>query len=553
MQHPKVFCIGDLNIDLFTHAGTGQQKNTGLVFGEEHSAKKIYYSLGGNAANFAAAISSLGTNTYLASAIGRDIFSSPIMKELGKRGMKPLLKRYDLPNGVSNIFVSESGERAILSSKGCLTELQCRDIENKALPKLREGDIVFFGGYFHMLGMHRGFPELLRRIRTKGAKIFFDACFDTSEKWKVGHFLGLVDCFFLNEVEMRKICGTKNVANAVKKLFSMGARRIVLKKGAKGSEFFSADCHETMAAIGGRAMNATGAGDFFNAGFTFGFLRGFSIINCLLAGNFVASQKIYGEGYACTSRRQLDSFLARRNLASVEVVKDYSAMSRRAAGIIAKQLGEKPDSVLCLAAGKTPTGTYRTLVKMFRRGNADFSRASFIELDEYLGLHDIEDSFGHFLENNLFGKVNFRRKNIFMFSQNPINLNAECRRFDSLVKNCGIDLLLLGIGENGHIAYNEPGTAFSSRTHIVKLSPKVLGQRGKKFLGPAPRHAITLGLKAILSASKIVLIASGSKKAKALQRAMNWKPGPKVPASVLQLHGNAAIIADNRAAKYLRK
>src|SRR3989344_429145 len=172
MRTPRIFSVGDLNIDLFTHT------NAAARFGEECRARKFYYSIGGNAANFAAAAAGLGLDTFLVSAVGKDIFTPFLKQELKRLRIKPLLLQSHSQNGVSNIFVRGDGERAIVSSKGCLLEMNCAFASRKILPGLSHGDIVFFGGFFHMPKMGKGFASLLRAIRAKGAKVFFDACFD---------------------------------------------------------------------------------------------------------------------------------------------------------------------------------------------------------------------------------------------------------------------------------------------------------------------------------------------------------------------------------------
>lgn len=542
----RVFAVGDLNIDLFILS----EKN--FVFGEEKKADEVYFTLGGNAANFSVAASALGIKTSLVSALGKDIYSSFILQALKKYGVEPLLMRSASPNGVSSILVRPGGGRAIISSKGALLELDSVTVSQKLLPRVKSGDAVYFGGFFHLPRLRKGFAALLRKLRRKGCLILFDATFDEYNKWGVKGFARLVDYFFLNHVELEKITGTSVTLKAIKILFGMGFGNIVLKQGKKGASFFSkrekANCH----ALKVKAYNSTGAGDFFNAGFVYGLSKNYSHRNSLLCGNLVAAKRISNKGYFVASKKMLEQFLEKQRLVEVKVATNYNSLSKKTASMIIGQLRDKPSSVLCLAAGNTPIGTYKRLVSAHNKGLMNFSKATFVELDEYL-CGKSEDSFAYFLNKNLLEKVNFRLKKVFMFDRTAFNVHSMCRKFDGIIKKRGIDLLLLGVGENGHIAYNEPGTPFTSNTHIVKLSKRLLRGRRKKFLGSPPTHAVTLGMKQIMSAKKIVLIASGRKKARAVALALNSRPSPALPASLLQLHGNSAFIVDKRAATLLSK
>lgn len=542
---PRVFSVGDLNVDLFTHTASAS------VPGEEHRAEKFYCSIGGNAANFAVSLSALGEKVLLVSVLGKDLFTEFLSGALGRFSVDTVLLRSKKQNGVSNIFVSPGGERAIISSKGCLSELSCAAVKRKIVQKLSAGDIVFFGGYFHLTGMRKGFSGMLKAIKRKGALVFFDACFDEFGKWKTAGFLGQVDALFLNRLELRKITGSRNERKAIAWLFSRGVKSVVLKRGAEGASFFSCTELFDAPAFQAKALNTTGAGDFFNAGLVHGLLRDFSPRNCLLCGNFVAGKKVSSAGYYVPSKRELDAYISCKNLAEVEIVENYSALSRRVSRLIIEQLREKPDSVLCLAAGKTPLRAYSLLVRAHRRGLVDFSRAAFIELDEYLGLENHVDSFAHSLAKNFLDKVNFRKRNVFLFNQHAKNQSAECRRIESIVRRKGIDFMFLGLGENAHIAFNEPGTPFSSHTHVAKIPRAALRARKAEFSGRVPEKAFTLGLRTIFCAKKIVLAASGRKKSGAVRKAFSFRPSERAPASVLQKHGNALVVLDKPAARLL--
>ncbi len=538
----RVFSVGDCNVDLFTHSDRLPE------FGEEGKAKNFYAALGGNAANFAAAIAGLGIDTWLVSVTGSGLYSDFIARELRKAGVGVLSARSALQSGVSNIFVRNDGERAISSVKGCLLELDCSTVEKKIIGRIGKGDIVFFGGFFHLPRMRKGFAGLLEKIRARGAKIFFDATFDEHGKWGVRGFLRLIDVFFLNEVELRKITRLRDEGSGIKKLLAWGAKRIALKKGGRGASFYSGGKKAGLPALPVKAVNATGAGDFFNAGFTWGALNGYGWRNCLLAGNFVAGKKIGKNYYFVPGRQMLESYLKKQNLLYFEKTRNYAGLSGKAAGLIVAQLKEQPDSVLCLAAGETPVGAYAELVRARRKGFVDFSKARLIQLDEYLGLAEGKKSFRRFLEENLLEKTNFRKKNVFFFDSSAKDSAAECKRFDALAKKMWIDFCLLGIGQNSHIAFNEPGTSFDSNTHMARIT---LAMRKSRKTPAGAENAFTLGMRQIMSAKKIVLIASGRKKALAVRRAMFGKKSAAVPASILQGHRDATVICDAAASRLI--
>ncbi len=544
----KVFAVGDLNVDVFTHV-------RGLTeFGTEAHAEKFYCTLGGNAANFAAAIASLGVGTALVSALGSGQFAQFLRSQLKKFHVKPLLHKSSLQNGVSNIFVRKDGERAILSNKGCLAELDTRTVAKALIPRLSAGDIVFFGGFFHLPRMRKNFLKLLKAIKRKNAAIVFDACYDEYGKWQVRDFLRQIDVFILNETELLKIAPAKTTGASIRKLQSWGAEEVVLKRGQKGAECHSApDGTEPLhvPAPKVKAFNATGAGDFFNAGYVYGLAHGFSALNCLRCGNFVASRKVASKEYMPELRRPLQQYLAAISLPEIEIKGSASAMAKEAVKRIALFVNRCPNAVISLAAGKTPLPIYSGLVGAFRRREVDFSRCTFLELDEYLGLENLKDGFAYSLRKNFLGKVNFRNSNIFLFDSRAKSLSAERKKAESIIRRKGLGLVLLGIGENAHIAFNEPGTRFGSATHAVNISKAILRARRKEFRGAEPTKAITLGIGTIMSATALMLVANGRKKARAVARAFKGKISESAPASVLQRHPNSCVILDKAAASKL--
>jgi len=234
------------------------------------------------------------------------------------------------------------------------------------------------------------------------------------------------------------------------------------------------------------------------------------------------------------------------------VVKDYGELSRKAAGFVARRIIEKPDLVLALPTGDTPKGMYKLLFRLYREGIVDFSHATAFNLDEYLGIPpDHPQSFKSYMRRHLWDQVNLRKENVHIPQSLPENPEAECRRYEALIEKAGgIDLAVLGLGENGHIAFNEPGTPFESRTHVANLSQETRKREAARFRGfeEVPQKAITMGIRTIMNARELLLLVSGEEKAAALSRALEGPVTPEVPASVLQLHPRLTVLADAAAA-----
>ena len=232
-------------------------------------------------------------------------------------------------------------------------------------------------------------------------------------------------------------------------------------------------------------------------------------------------------------------------------VKDYEEMSRRAAAIITEQLAGKPDSVLGLATGTTPIGTYRELAEAYIRGEADFSRVTTVNLDEYVHLApDHPQSYRYFMNHQLFEHVNIDPARTHVPHGNAEDLEDACRAYDALIDSLGgIDLQLLGIGHNGHIGFNEPGTCFIKDTHIVDLTERTIRANARLFADEdeVPRQALTMGVGPIMSAGHILLLVSGADKAPALEGALHGPITPALPASILQLHPDVTLVADEAA------
>ena len=231
--------------------------------------------------------------------------------------------------------------------------------------------------------------------------------------------------------------------------------------------------------------------------------------------------------------------------------KDYNDMSRKAANIISAQIILKPDCVLGLATGSTPIGTYQQLIARYQEGDLDFSQVRTANLDEYRGLtRDNDQSYYYFMYHNLFKEVNIDRANTNIPAGTNPDSAAEAARYDQVIRDLGgVDLQLLGMGHNGHIGFNEPGDAFDKGTHCVDLQPSTI-EANKRFfasIDDVPKQAYTMGIQTIMSARKILLLVSGAEKAEILHKALCGPITPHVPASVLQLHNDVTVVADEAA------
>ena len=241
----------------------------------------------------------------------------------------------------------------------------------------------------------------------------------------------------------------------------------------------------------------------------------------------------------------------------IYAAKDYADLSRKAANIISAQVIMKPNAVLGLATGSTPIGAYKQLIEWYQKGDIDFSHTLTINLDEYKGLSgDHAQSYRYFMNHNLFDHVNIKKENTNVPNGLAENAEEECKRYNNVIRSLGgIDLQLLGIGGNGHIGFNEPGAAFEKETHLVTLTEQTRQSNARFFtsIDEVPTHAFTMGIKSIMSAKKILLLATGEKKAKALYDSFFGPVTPGVPASILQLHNDCIVIADEPALALIRE
>ena len=231
--------------------------------------------------------------------------------------------------------------------------------------------------------------------------------------------------------------------------------------------------------------------------------------------------------------------------------KDYKELSKQAANIIAAQIVMKPDCVLGLATGSSPIGTYDQLVEKYENGDLDFSKVSSVNLDEYRGLdHENDQSYYYFMHEHLFDRVNIDAENTNVPDGTNPDAEAECKRYEELIRSYGgVDLQLLGLGHNGHIGFNEPADHFARMTNCVNLQASTI-EANKRFFESAdqvPKQAYTMGIGTIMRAKSVLLIVSGADKAETLAKVIAGPVTPQVPASILQFHPNAVVVADEAA------
>jgi len=240
----------------------------------------------------------------------------------------------------------------------------------------------------------------------------------------------------------------------------------------------------------------------------------------------------------------------------VIVTRDYEEMSKTAARVVAQVLNLKPNAVLGLATGSTPLGLYKELIRMHREEGLDFSQVTTFNLDEYVGLPRTHpQSYYYFMQENLFKHINVPKQNIYVPSGTTSNYAAFCQWYEQRIRECGgIDLQVLGIGSDGHIAFNEPSSSLGSRTRIKTLARQTIQDNARFFGSPeeVPVYAITMGVGTILEARKIMLLANGRQKAPAVAAAIEGPVTSMVTASALQLHRDAMCIIDREAASQLK-
>ncbi len=231
--------------------------------------------------------------------------------------------------------------------------------------------------------------------------------------------------------------------------------------------------------------------------------------------------------------------------------KDYADMSKKAANIIASVLTLKNDAVLGLATGSTPIGTYDNLVEKYNNGDIDFSKVRTVNLDEYVGLDGSHNqSYRYFMNEHLFSRVNINVNNTNVPNGKDEDASKECARYHEVIKSMhGVDLQLLGIGNNGHIGFNEPCDKFILNTHKVTLTESTIKANSRLFdsIDEVPHFAYTMGIGEIMEAKTVLILASGKAKAPIIKELLEGEVNPMVPASILKVHPNCILIADEEA------
>ncbi|MCI3984743.1 glucosamine-6-phosphate deaminase [Bacillus vallismortis] len=230
----------------------------------------------------------------------------------------------------------------------------------------------------------------------------------------------------------------------------------------------------------------------------------------------------------------------------------YEELSQTAARIIGDTIKKNSGAVLGLATGGTPEGTYCELIRLHQTENLSFQNVTTVNLDEYAGLSsDDPNSYHYYMNHRFFQHIDSQPSQHFIPNGHAVDLESECRRYEQLVKSLGgTDIQLLGIGRNGHIGFNEPGTPFQSRTHIVTLNEQTRQANARYFssIDSVPTKALTMGIQTILTSKRILLLISGKSKAEAAKKLLEGDISEDFPASALHLHSDVTVLIDREAA-----
>ena len=235
-------------------------------------------------------------------------------------------------------------------------------------------------------------------------------------------------------------------------------------------------------------------------------------------------------------------------------VKNYEEMSEEALKVMLGVVSENPNAVLGLATGSTPLGLYAKMAQDHREIGTSYANCRAVNLDEYVGLDASSDqSYVYFMRENLFKNIDIKLENTHIENGTAADKEAECARYNALLNELRQDIQLLGIGSNGHIAFNEPGTAFDSVTHIVDLAESTIKDNSRLFksIDEVPRQAFTMGLSNIMNAKKVLILANGEGKANAVRELVKGEAREEVPATVLQSHPDCILICDEAAGKFI--
>ena len=235
----------------------------------------------------------------------------------------------------------------------------------------------------------------------------------------------------------------------------------------------------------------------------------------------------------------------------IKVVENYGEMSREAAKIFAEVINGNKEPVLGLATGDTPIGMYDCLVDSYNKGEIDFSKVRSVNLDEYYPLApDNEQSYRYFMNEKLFDRVNINKDNTYVPDGMAKDTDKFCRDYENTINSLGgIDVQVLGIGRNGHIGFNEPDDGLLPYTHLTKLTANTIEANSRFFENEndVPKHALTMGIRSIFKARKIVVLASGVEKAEAVKMMLSGSITTRCPASLLCLHSDCILICDKAA------
>jgi len=240
----------------------------------------------------------------------------------------------------------------------------------------------------------------------------------------------------------------------------------------------------------------------------------------------------------------------------LQIYKDYQTLSFHVASEIIELVKAKPDAVLCLASGDSPRLTYSIMAEKVAAEKIDFSQCVFIELDEWVGIPpDKEGSCHFYLQANIFKPLNITSSQMHLFNALSSNLEQECTNMNQVIADKeGIDLMLLGVGMNGHIGFNEPGVSFDNDAHVIRLDDTTRSVGQKYFRQMAPlQKGITLGLKQVMDAKKVILMANGVKKAEVMSKALEEEITNRLPASIIRNHPNGFVMIDEEAASLLKQ
>ena len=238
----------------------------------------------------------------------------------------------------------------------------------------------------------------------------------------------------------------------------------------------------------------------------------------------------------------------------VLIAKDYDELSEKAFEVMKDIIRSNPYAVLGLATGTTPLGLYRHMIEDHKAHGTSYAHIRTVNLDEYQGLpKNHNQSYAYFMRENLFRHLDIKESNTYIENGMAQDEQAECARYNKLLEELPRDIQLLGLGSNGHIAFNEPRTPFGSQTHVVDLTENTIKDNARLFsdISEVPKKAFTMGIKQIMQAKQILILASGANKAEAVYKTVHGNVTEEVPASVLQLHPNCILIVDKEAASKL--